>query len=397
MAPQHPVATALRTIHDEVSSRFLERRAVIEAVIMAVLAKEHVFILGPPGTAKSDMVREIIGRIDGAKYFEQLLSKNRPDAAVLGPYDLQLLKTDSSFKRKDTGFLTWADYAMLDEIGKSSPTLGHDLLAALNERLKHEVNGSRSAHKIPLRSCITASNELIVAESEDAAALWDRLLVRTTVDSIQESGNFAMLLQGAVGSAASTLRTMVDFNDLADVQDNVIPNIDIPMGAIETILKLRDELRSAEIVPSDRRWRQCMKLLQASAFFNGRSQVEDDDLHVLRFALWDGPEQIGPVERATLSLSNPVAEKCLAILDDAEAISAGIRDRRGQSLEKRAGYGTESNGKLKVLVSQAKQLEQECLAAGRSATKVNEVMDRLQAVRRSIYVDCLEMDPSTIR
>lgn len=395
----HPVAASLRQILDEVASTYLERRAVIEAILMAILCKQHAFILGPPGTGKSEMTRDIISRIVGAEYFEQLLSKTRADAAVLGPYDLPLLKNTGSYKRKDKGFLTTCNYAMLDEIGKSSPTLGHDLLAALNERLKHEVNGSRSAQPIPLYSVITASNELIVEESDDAAALWDRLLVRAVVDYIQESGNFAVLLQGAVHGAGigPTTRTEVKFVDLADAIDNVVPTIDVPVGAIETMLKLRDEMRAAEIVPSDRRWRQCVRLLQASAFFNGRSQVEDDDLHVLRYALWDGPEQIVPVERMTLSLSNPVAEKCLKFQDDAEKIAAGIRERKGQSLEARAAYGTEANGKLKVLFTEVAQLRQESIAANRSTTKVDEVADRIAAVRRSVYVDCLDMDPSTIR
>lgn len=393
----HPVAAALRSILDEVASIYLERRAPIEAVLMTILAKEHAFILGPPGTGKSALVREVIERIDGADYFEALLSKTRPDAAILGPYDLPLLKNSGTFKRKDTGFLTTAHYAFIDEVGKMSPTLGHDMLAVLNERIKHEVNGSRSAHKIPLMSAITASNELIVEESDDGAALWDRLLVRTVVDYLQESGNFAVLLQGAVQGPSLPTRTTVSFADLEDAIENEVPAIDVPVGTIETMLKLRDELRAAQIVPSDRRWKACVRLLQASAFFNGRSQVEDDDLHVLRYALWDGPEQITPVERMTLSLSNPVAEKCLSLLDDAEQIAAGIRDRKGQSLEARAAYGTEANGKLKVLVSEISKLKQESLAAGRSTTKVDEVADRVAAVRRSVYVDCLDMDPSMIR
>ena len=393
----HPVAASLRLILDEVASIYLERRAVIEAVLMTILAKEHCFILGPPGTGKSALVRNVVDRIDGATYFEALLSKTRPDAAVLGPYDLPLLKNTGTFHRKDNGFLTSVDYAFLDEAGKMSPTLGHDLLAALNERIKHEVNGQRSAHAIPLMSVFTASNELIVEESDDGAALWDRLLVRTVVDSIQESGNFAVLLQSAVQGPTLGTRTTVDFVALKDAIDNVVPLVDVPVGTIETVLKLRDELRSAQIVPSDRRWKACVRLLQASAFFNGRSQVEDDDLHVLRYALWDGPEQITPVERMTLSLSNPVAEKCLGLLDDAEQIAAGIRDRKGQSLESRAAYGTEANGKLKVLVSQIAALKQESLSAGRSTTKVDEVADRVAAVRRSVYVDCLDMDPSMIR
>ena len=397
----HPVATALSSIHDEMSCIFLERRAVIESAIITILAKQHWFGLGLPGTGKSELIRELMDRIDGATYFEALLSKQRPDAAVLGPYDLPLLRTSGSFKRKDTGFLTSVNFAFLDELGKMSPTLGHDLLAAANERVKHEVNGKRSVHPIPLYSIFGASNELIVEESEDAAAFWDRLLVRVLIEGIQESGNMAILLQSAVAGNDPRLnalsRTTVDWSDLQHVIDNVVPAIDVPLNVIETLLRLRDEMRSAEIVISDRRWRQCVRLLQASAFYHGRTEVNEDDIHVLRYALWDVPTQISAVERLCLSLSNPVAEKCLGIMDGAEDVSRGIRDRKGQSLESRAAFGTEANGKLKLLISELSQLRQECVAAGRSTAKLDEVADRLAAVRRSVYVDCLDMDPASIR
>lgn len=400
-APAHPVASALQSIHDEISSIFLERRAVIESILITILAKHHWYGLGLPGTGKSDLVREVVQRINGITYFESILSKTRPDAAILGPYNLPELRDKGDFHRKTNGFLPTANFAFLDEVGKMSPTLGHDLLAIFNERLYHEVNGGRSAVPVPLYSVFTASNELIVEESDDAAALWDRLLVRVLIEGIQESGNMALLLQSAIAGndprLTATSHTTVDFADLADVIDNVVPAIDVPINVIETMLKLRDEMRSAEIVVSDRRWRQCVRLLQASAFYHGRTQADEDDVHVLRYALWDVPTQINAVERLCLSLSNPVAEKCLAIMDGAEDISRGIRERKGQSLESRAAYGTEANGKIKVLVSELAQLRQECTAAGRSTNKLDEVADRLNAVRRSVYVDCLDMDPAAIR
>lgn len=393
----HPVAVSLNSILDEMSTTYLERRSTIEGMIVAVLAKEHVFVLGPPGTAKSQMTRDLVERFTGATYFESLLSKTRPDAAILGPYDLPGLRDKGDFHRKINGFLPTANFAFLDEAGKMSPTLGHDFLSILNERLFHEVNGGRSAKPVPLYTCFTASNELIVEESDDAAALWDRLLVRILVDYIQESGNFALLLQSVTEGPAQIAHTTIDFTDLADAIDNVVPTIDIPLDAVETVIKLRDEMRSAEIIVSDRRWRQCMRLMQASAFLRGNAACDEDDIHVLRYALWDVPQQIAPVERMALSLSNPIAEKCLTLMDDVEAISKEIRARKGQAVETRATFGTEANGKVKILASEVSKLRQDCLAAGRSTTKVDEVIDRINSVKRSIYIDCLDMDPATLR
>jgi MoxR-like ATPase len=392
----HPVAQSLRKITDEMSVQFLERRAAIEANLLALLAKEHSFVLGPPGTGKSQLIGELVSRLPGHEYFKALLSRTRPDAAILGPYNLPELRDKGNFHRKINGFLPTANLAFLDEIGKMSPVLGHDMLSILNEREYYEVNGGRSEQAVPLYTAFTASNELITDDSDDAAALWDRLLIRVVVDYIQESGNFAALLQTAVPGKAPA-KTTVAWDDLTDVIDNVVPTITIPTGALQTVLKLRDELRAQEIRPSDRRWKQSMRVLQANAFLNGRSQVEEDDISVLRYTLWDTPEQIHPVERMTLSVSNPVAEKVLGILDQVEEIATGISSRRGQAIEAKAQYGTEVNGKLKVLSGKLGAIKQDALAAGRSTTKIDEADERLKAVRRTMYIELLDMEPGAIK
>ena len=390
------IAKTLAVIGEEVNARFFERRPVVEALTLAVLAKEHVFILGPPGTGKSQLTREFLGRITGATYFEQLLSKTRPDQAILGPYDLPALRDHGVFRRKIDGFLLTADFAFLDEIGKMSATTGHDLLAALNERVRHEVDGSASVHPIPLRTAVTASNELPAGESEDAEALWDRLLVRVAVDYIAEPGNFAALLASAVADPLRVTATTVPFADLADVVDNHIPLIPVPTVVIEAVLTLRHELATAGIRPSDRRWRASMRLTQAAAFMTGRERVEVDDIGVLRYSLWDTPDQRPLVERAALKIANPLNEECMVIMDSVVGIRAEMTSRRGKSLAQRAGYGSEALAKLKNLQRDTARLRQRCLNAGRSTTRADEVGDEITATVRTVYVDCLDMDPAKV-
>lgn len=393
-ATLHPVADALVKIQAELSDYFKERRSPIEALTLAVLAKEHGFILGPPGTAKSMLIRTFFERFDGATYFEQLLSKTRPAEAVLGPYNIPELRDKGDFHRKTNGFLPTANFAMLDEVGKMSPALGHDLLAILNERILHEVNGGRSSRKVPLYSFIGGSNEVPTEEAEDAAALWDRILVRLTVDRLQESSNFADMLTSPSEPPAGTT---VAFTDLADAIDNEVPKVKIPADVIETVLALKDSLRGEDIEVSDRRWRQSMKLLKAAAFLAGRPEATADDVSVLRHTLWETPAQIDKVERLTLQVSNPIAEKALALLEQTEEIAKEVRDAKGQSFENRSASGVRLNGNLKLVTEDLARVRKEAEAAGSSTTKLDEVRDRLKAVKRMVLTDMLGMDPSLIQ
>lgn len=394
----HHVAQSMNRIMAEANLELLERRSALEACVFGLLTKQHVFVLGPPGTAKSLTIRAIIDRITGARYFETLLSKTRPDQAVLGPYDLLALK-EGVFRRKKDGYLLDVEFAFLDEVGKMSPTTGHDILAALNERIGHEVNGHKSTFDIPLHTAFTASNELIVTQSEDAAALWDRLLIRTSVDYIQEPGNFSQLLTSAVKgplSAAQAQPTTVDYADLLDVADNVIPAIPLPGDVIEAVMTLRTELQGAGLDPGDRRWRQSMGLVQAAAFLAGRAVAEIDDLSALRYTLWDEPTQASKVERATLKIANPINEKAMLILDGMAEISDGIKERKGKSKGDLAQYGSESLGKIITAKKELGKLKQECLQNGRSTTKIDEISDQVRGVHMTLLVECLNVDPADV-
>ena len=62
-------------IRDVLKSRYLERDEVIEGAVCALITGNHLLLIGPPGTAKSQLANELCGKINGARYFQWLLTK----------------------------------------------------------------------------------------------------------------------------------------------------------------------------------------------------------------------------------------------------------------------------------------------------------------------------------
>ena len=359
----------LAEIRNELQEQFYERHEAIDAMLLAVLTRQHCFLLGPPGTAKSLLVRALVARFTGATYFETLLSKNRPDSAVLGPYDLPLLRDKGEFKRKDAGYLTSVRFTFLDEVGKASPTLGHDLLAALNERIKHEVGNDRSAHAIPLHTAFTASNELLATESEDEAALWDRLLFRCTVDYIAHDGLFKQLMERADSTPTVTTMPYEELVAAADAVQRVVLLDDV----LDAVVKIRTALRKDGITVGDRRWRESMKGVRATAYLAGRDVAQPEDLLALRYTLWEDLEQKPKIERVIMEHAAPAEAEIAEMLDGVNELLAEMAAKAGESTEKLAKYIPEAMGKANRIQKAAKTMSGKLEGEGRPTTSLDKV------------------------
>ena len=105
----------MKPIIDETKNQFVERDEEITAIARAVLARQHVVLIGPPGIAKSALIRAICHRILGARYFERLLRRDSTADELFGPVSLKGLENDE-FRRNIADQLPEAEIAFLDEI-----------------------------------------------------------------------------------------------------------------------------------------------------------------------------------------------------------------------------------------------------------------------------------------
>jgi MoxR-like ATPase len=386
-------AARLRTIVAELSDRFYERDDVVRALVVTLLAGQHSLLLGPPGTAKSEMARELTGRIEGASYWEILLSKFTAPTRMFGPIDVAALSR-GEYRQVYEGRATTAHIAFIDEIFKCSTAALNETLGFLNERIYHPENGGEPIH-CPLIGAITASNEL--AESDDSAAIYDRLLVRIEVGYLADPSNFAALIRSAVGRPAAPARTTVGLAALQRAVTESVPGIGVPDTIVDAVCTLRAALRRKELVASDRRWRQAVRLLQASAYLQGRPAVAETDLSMLTHVLWDSPAQRPTVEREVLHLVNPDAKEALGLADTIDELEAQLDAMAGQSREALSEWVIKNaHGKLAVAGKRLETLRTEAANAGRSTAAIDRVIGRHRAVRARVLTEALGVDLSAV-
>jgi MoxR-like ATPase len=283
------VGAKLREVGRALEQRFLGKEELTRLMLVALAGGEHMLLVGPPGTAKSALVRHLSRLID-ARYFEYLLTRFSEPSELFGPVDIKAFR-EGSYLRRTEAMLPEAEIAFLDEIFKSNSAILNSLLTLLNER--RFFTGSRTI-KVPLCSLYGATNEI---PNDDAlSAIFDRFLIRARSENL-DSFHFHGLVERGVRaevalatSADDSIKPLVSVADLRLVHRRVEALLVFPEDFLARYKGLIFQMRSEGISISDRRVVKLLKLFAASALIDGRPQVNDGDLFVLKH-VWNSVDQ----------------------------------------------------------------------------------------------------------
>jgi MoxR-like ATPase len=373
----------------EIEESFVGRREAVALLGLGVLCREHVLVLGPPGTAKTRLVERFCRMLD-TEPFSYLLTRFTEPAEIFGPIDVKSFQEESRYQVNTEGMLPRARIAFLDEVFQGSSAILNTLLTLINER-KFRDGRPESDGSTPLITVIGSSNE--IPNDPVLAAFSDRFLLRCRVQYVGLDQLEDVLLLGwqdekqriseaadSVG-ASSRLQVTVSLADLRTLQETV-GRIDLS-PIYGDYLEILREIRGAGIKFSDRRAVKAQKVFAASALLGARGEANLTDLRWLA-NLWTAEADEDSLRKIVAAHGVPVDEpgrQAREVHDIVDVDLATIKARAGQ---------VKTEAELRKLARDAQRLAAELR---RDHPAEGGALTRVQAVQREILTVLRERFP----
>lgn len=281
----------IENLLSEIGKGLYEKDHLLALGILCAVAGESYFLLGLPGTAKSEVSRRLKMIFKDATSFEYLMSRFSTPDEIFGPVSIKKLKDMDTYERQVEGYLPSADVVFLDEIWKAGAAIQNSLLTVLNEKI---FTNGRTKINLPMKLLVAASNEIPEAGS-GLEAIWDRFILRVISESVKDENNFYKMLRGEQNVTINIPENLLITEDVFTHWQNEIQKVTVPddiMMYLTQLRKLFSQKTESPIYVSDRRWVKIGKLLRTSAFLNDRMSVGWSDLILLRHCLWNQVEEI---------------------------------------------------------------------------------------------------------
>ena len=291
------VARLRREVVEPIKERFVGRDEIVDLMVLSVTAGEHLFLHGPPGTAKSALIRQFALAVRG-NYFEYLLTRFSEPNEVFGPIDLARLR-EGTVATVTTRMLPEGEFVFLDELFNANSAILNNLLTVLNERVYRR---GAEVHQLPLLSLFAASNHL--PEDEALRALFDRFLLRCHVDNLKRDLMPRLLAAGWELEQAGPLESSISAADLRAWRGRFTGSTSRPSPS--------DTPRSS---PGCATWAclcqtvgrsRCSSWWRLPPSLCGRTAARVSDFWVFRY-LWDREEQIAPLAALVAGVIEPHA------------------------------------------------------------------------------------------
>ncbi|MFK7986015.1 MAG: AAA family ATPase [Sandaracinaceae bacterium] len=227
----------------ELEETFLEREDVLNQLALALLAREHVLITGPPGTGKSRLAASVVARIVHAEsgqpsLFAKQFTESTVQTELIGPVDFRTLtETGRTEHFTDEGMLG-AVHAFLDEVLDGRDMLLRSTLNILEERELKQ--GTRITPGL-IECAVMTSNRYLTEVLEDSRqnllAFVDRIaFVAFVPRGFADAAHLERIVESTLGDGIQ-LDARLTVEDV-DVLQDMVERVRVPAGVVRQVVAL---------------------------------------------------------------------------------------------------------------------------------------------------------------
>ena len=215
LAAVERLGQSYRKIVDQLGRVIVGQRAVVDELLIAMLAGGHALLVGVPGLAKTLMVRTLAETLN--------LSFNRiqftPDLMPADITGTEVIQEDKLSGSRDFKFIqgpVFANVLLADEINRTPPKTQAALLEAMQER---QVTTAGKRHRLPSPFFVLATQNPIEQEGTYPLpeAQLDRFMFEIKVDYPTEEEEFEIVRQTTL-SRPVTVEKVLSYEEWIGLQ-----------------------------------------------------------------------------------------------------------------------------------------------------------------------------------
>ena len=306
MANLKEAQNKIQALMAEFNHAFPERSGVIMGLFIAFLIKKHVFLIGPPATAKTLILKAFAAAMAEGSFFKLLFTKYTTPEEIFGPLSYKGLTQDLHVRKLD-GYAIEKRMWVFDEIWKGSSAILNTNLEAVQEFIyKHGTTDM----KIPLEMLTGAANEYPQDKSLDP--MYDRFNFRFWVERPVERKS-----RGRIFQKDPTLCKVIGkmTQDEIDVLRQAITDMDISDSLREQHLDIEDALTAEGFKLSPRFTSAAGEALKAMAIIQGRDHIITSDFMIFADMVWNRHTEREKAYSVIGNAADPFGSRAEAILD----------------------------------------------------------------------------------
>lgn len=392
------IRSKVQAVMAEVQAVALERETEVLAFMCALASRTDGAIVGSAGIAKSMMLRAIMRHITGAgAYITTLGADTRPRDLFCKSVGVK--KTPTADGGETVEFVpvlggkagspdVFVTY--FDEFGQASPATQEAIRSLLSDR-EVDVMGVRfdASHQW---CTFISTNEL------PDGPLGARLVLKLEATPVQQESNMILMAQNSwrrkgelrkqlrQGKSGKSIPQNTISREEMEILQDLVYSVEIPRSVLESMIKIRQELKTEGIEIDDRRFVRIQQLVAAHAVIvGGRLTAGVEDLVMMQHS-WQTPDEYPKFREKVFQFANPLAAEANKLADTAVIVVKNAVDSKDPR------NGRAAMGKLKELFPQIQELIKKASEQGLPNSDVKAAQDRIKSEQARLARELFDMD-----